>query len=174
MFALGAAALSLPPIFKAMPWIAPGSVAYDIWPRGWPTAWVVEIVAHLTMTHGLFPNGLLPDVWFSFLSAAWSLSTEWQFYVLALWLGRWRIGAEWLAVSFLVLAVAGLAWHMTAPESWQFSRAFLPNKAEYFALGIASGGWVDRRSKRLVRDCSRRDPDPVRGKRRSPGNCCRR
>jgi peptidoglycan/LPS O-acetylase OafA/YrhL len=148
MFALGAAALSLPPIFKAMPWIAPGSVAYDIWPRGWPTNWVVEIAAHLTMTHGLFPNGLLPDVWLSFLSAAWSLSTEWQFYVLALLLGRSRMGAEWLAVSFLVLAVAGLAWDMTAPESWQFSRAFLPNKAEYFALGIASGGWVDRRSRR--------------------------
>jgi hypothetical protein len=25
-----------------------------------------------------------------------------------------------------------------APEPWQFSRAFLPNKAQYFALGIAS------------------------------------
>ena len=34
------------------------------------------------MTHGLFPNGVLPDVWVGFLGAAWSLSTEWQFYLL--------------------------------------------------------------------------------------------
>ena len=42
------------------------------------------------MTHGLFPDGGLPDVWVSFLGAAWSLSTEWQFYLLALLLSAGR------------------------------------------------------------------------------------
>jgi peptidoglycan/LPS O-acetylase OafA/YrhL len=102
----------------------------------------VEIAAHLTMTHGLFPNGLLPHVWVRFLGAAWSLSTEWQFYVLALALGC-AIGScprrvERMTRCLLVLAVAGLAWRHFAPASWQFSRAFLPNKAAYFALGMAS------------------------------------
>jgi peptidoglycan/LPS O-acetylase OafA/YrhL len=81
------------------------------------------------MTHGLFPNALLPDAWNSFLAAAWSLSTEWQFYVLALLLGRTRMSVERLVTAFLLLAVAGLAWDMSAPEAWRFSRAFLPNKA---------------------------------------------
>ena len=146
MFAVGIAAQLLPPTFDDMPWIAPGDVAFDIWPRGWPTAWLAEIVAHLTMTHGLFPNGVLPDVWVSYLGAAWSLSTEWQFYIVVLVLGRSRMGPQWLAGAFLVLAIAGLAWDAEAPDAWRFSRAFLPNKAQYFALGIASSVWLDRRS----------------------------
>jgi peptidoglycan/LPS O-acetylase OafA/YrhL len=107
---------------------------------------MTELIAHLTMTHGLFPDGVLPNVWVSYLGAAWSLSTEWQFYVLALALGRSRVGAERLAGTFLILAVAGTAWDLLAPDDWRFSRAFLPNKAQYFALGIASASWIDRRS----------------------------
>jgi peptidoglycan/LPS O-acetylase OafA/YrhL len=148
MLAAGIAVQPLPAAFEAMPWIDPGSIARDIWSQGWPNAWAAEIAAHLTMTHGLVPNGLLPDVWVSFLGAAWSLSTEWQFYVLALVIGRSRMGTERLAAVFLLLAVAGLAWDLVAPDAWRFSRAFLPNKAHYFALGIASAIWVDRRTVR--------------------------
>jgi peptidoglycan/LPS O-acetylase OafA/YrhL len=147
--AMLAAAIVLQPMpapFSAMPWIAQYGLARDIIPQGWPANWAVEIVAHLTMTHGLFPNGMLPDAWNSFLAAAWSLSTEWQFYVLALLLGRTRMGAERLITVFLLLAAMGLAWDATVPDAWRFSRAFLPNKAQYFALGIASAVWADRRS----------------------------
>jgi peptidoglycan/LPS O-acetylase OafA/YrhL len=136
----------LPAPFPAMPWIAPDGIARDIIPQGWPSNWAVEIAAHVTMTHGLFPNALLPDAWNSFLAAAWSLSTEWQFYVVALLLGRARMSAGRLVPLFLLLAVLGLAWDLTVPEGWRFSRAFLPNKAQYFALGIASAVWADRGS----------------------------
>jgi peptidoglycan/LPS O-acetylase OafA/YrhL len=65
------------------------------------------------------------------------LSTEWQFYVLMVLLGR-RFGrTPW---TLLGLAAVGMAWDVWAPEGWQFSRAFLPNKAAYFALGVASAG----------------------------------
>jgi peptidoglycan/LPS O-acetylase OafA/YrhL len=37
---------------------------------------------------------------------------------------------------------------MAAPVEWRFSRAFLPNKAQYFALGIASAVWANRQSLR--------------------------
>jgi peptidoglycan/LPS O-acetylase OafA/YrhL len=148
MFAAAIVLQPLPAPFAAMPWIAPGGLAHDIIPQDWPTNWAVEIAAHLTMTHGLFPNFLLPDAWNSFLAAAWSLSTEWQFYILALLLGRARLSADRLIAVFLLVALAGVAWDMGAPESWRFSRAFLPNKAQYFALGIASAVWVDRRSLR--------------------------
>lgn len=149
MFAAGVAVQLLPQSFASMPWIVSVDLARGIWSQGWPAHWAVEIAAHVTMTHGLFPNGVLPDVWVSFLGAAWSLSTEWQFYLLALLLGRARLGFGRMAELFLGLAVVGLAWDMAAPESWRFSRAFLPNKAHYFALGIASAGLIHGGSKRL-------------------------
>src|SRR5579872_4890824 len=137
VFALAVVVQPIATGFERMAWIGPDSPARFIWSGGWPSAWGVFVLTHLTMTHGLFPNGVLPDVWVGFLGAAWSLSTEWQFYVLALLIGR-RLGLRALAWLFLAVAAASIAWHATAPDAWQFSRAFLPNKAQYFALGIAS------------------------------------
>jgi len=143
-FATALQPLALP--FPAMPWIGPASPAREIWSGGWPPAWAGELAAHLTMTHGLFPHAVLPYAWVSFLGAAWSLSTEWQFYVLLAALAaargpRARAGLPWL---FLALAVAGLAWSHLAPPDWRFSRAFLGNEAQYFALGTAGADWLDR------------------------------
>src|SRR6202012_6071076 len=56
MLAVGVAVQALPVDFSPMPWIAPGSQARDIWSGGWPQAWLTEIAAHLTMTHGLLPD----------------------------------------------------------------------------------------------------------------------
>ncbi|MGA8197624.1 MAG: acyltransferase [Acetobacteraceae bacterium] len=134
------AAVAVQPLatgFERMAWIGPDSPARFIWSGGWPNDWGLFIAAHLTMTHGLFPDGVLPDVWVGFLGAAWSLSTEWQFYLLALLIGG-RLGLRALAWLFLVVSATAIAWHALVPDAWQFSRAFLPNKAQYFALGIAS------------------------------------
>jgi len=137
MFALAVIALALPGDITGLSWLPPDSLARDIWSDGWPSAWPIEIATHLTMTHGLLPNGMVPGGWISFLGAAWSLSTEWQFYVLAMWLGVWT-GPRRMAEAFLLLSAAGLLWQAFAPPQWVFSRAFLPNKAQFFALGIAS------------------------------------
>ncbi len=134
--------------FDRMPWIGPDNAARTICVMAWPHAWPAEIAAHLTMTHGLFPNAILPDVWVSFLGSAWSLSTEWQFYLLALLV--WRSGNGPLSNLLLALAAAGLAWSALAAEHWQFSRAFLPNKAHFFALGVASAGIVRGDQNRLA------------------------
>jgi len=123
--------------FERMAWIAPDSPARDIWSSGWPSAWGIFIATHLTMTHGMFPNGVLPDVWVGFLGAAWSLSTEWQFYLLALLFGSF-LGLRRMAWLFLAMSAAAVVWQAAVPDTWQFSRAFLPNKAQYFALGVVS------------------------------------
>ncbi len=142
--------------FVRMPWIGPDSPARAIWSDGWPAAWVAELAAHLTMLHGLFPNAVLPDAWVSFLGAAWSLSTEWQFYALVALigarLGRGEDGRWRLVLLLLGIALAGLAWRTMTPPGWWFSRAFLPNKAMYFALGVASAGLIEdpRRWPRFV------------------------
>jgi peptidoglycan/LPS O-acetylase OafA/YrhL len=121
--------------FERMPWVGSDDAARTICVKSWPDAWIPEIVAHLTMTHGLFPNAVWPNVWVSLLGAAWSLSTEWQFYLLALLVaGR----SHRLCGLLLGLAVVGAAWRLTMPVPWQFSRAFLMNKGHFFALGVAS------------------------------------
>jgi peptidoglycan/LPS O-acetylase OafA/YrhL len=145
------AAVAVQPLatgFERMAWIGPDSPARFIWSGGWPNDWRLFIAAHLTMTHGLFPDGVLPDVWVGFLGAAWSLSTEWQFYLLALLVGG-RLTLRSLAWLFLTISATAVAWHAVAPDAWQFSRAFLPNKAQYFALGIASAVVVRKGDKGL-------------------------
>ena len=137
VFALAVAVQPLQTGFEQMAWIGPDSPARSIWSGGWPQDWGGFVATHMTMTHGLFPNGVLPNVWVGFLGAAWSLSTEWQFYLLALLIGA-RFGPRWMAWLFLAMSAASIAWHAMVPESWQFSRAFLPNKAQYFALGVVS------------------------------------
>jgi peptidoglycan/LPS O-acetylase OafA/YrhL len=135
--------------YGRMPWIGPDSAARTICISVWPSWWRAEILAHLTMTHGLLPNAVLPDVWVSFLGSAWSLSTEWQFYVLALVL--YASGAGRLRTVLLFLAVVGVAWHGLVPEDWQFSRACLLNKGHFFALGVASAAVVRGERHGLVR-----------------------
>ncbi len=136
VLALAVVVQPLPCGFALMPWIGADSAAHDICSDRWQQPWPAEVAAHVVMAHGLFPNGVLPNAWVSFLGSAWSLSTEWQFYVLAMF--AWRHGERRMIRALLMLAVAGMAWHAMAPEPWQFSRAFLPNRAHFFALGVAS------------------------------------
>jgi peptidoglycan/LPS O-acetylase OafA/YrhL len=137
VFAFAIVVQPLATSFEDMAWIGPDSGARYLWAGGWPSNWGIGIATHLTMTHGLFPDGVLPGAWVAFLGTAWSLSTEWQFYVLALLLGH-RLGLVRMAALFLALAAVSLIWQVAMPEAWQFSRAFLPNKAQYFALGVVS------------------------------------
>ena len=139
VLALAVPLVLLPQGVAALPWI--GGTATEMLQSGaWPAHGWARLAAHLTMTHGLFPRFVLPYVWLTYLGAAWSLSTEWQFYVLIALVGGTRIGLWRLAALFLVLAALGAAWQAAAPHDWGFTRAFLPNKAHYFALGIAGAG----------------------------------
>lgn len=128
--------------FALLPWLHPGDAAHQIWEVGLPHPLAAHIALHLALIQGALPRAMLPDAEFSLLGPAWSLSTEWQFYALIALLmtriGNDRRGLARLTVIFLALALAGRAYAGLAPPSWQFGRAFLPNQAAYFALGIAA------------------------------------
>ncbi len=125
----------------AMPWARAGSL---FWSPGLPPHALWHVLAHVLLVQGLIPQNILPYAYVTLLGPAWSLSTEWQFYILIGLFARSRTGG--LALALLALAAA---YHLLWPVgAWQFSRAFLPSAAAFFALGLASamalrgGGWA--------------------------------
>jgi peptidoglycan/LPS O-acetylase OafA/YrhL len=144
--AVAVAALSCGDPFRVLPWLADSRAALDIAEAAWPQPWLAHLAAHVTLTQGLLPPAVLPDVEFTILGPAWSLSTEWQFYLVVAAIlavrGPPRPGsADWRAFAAATLAVGAMGLLMgPLPVPWQPGRAFLPHEAWYFALGIASHG----------------------------------
>jgi peptidoglycan/LPS O-acetylase OafA/YrhL len=96
-----------------------------------------HLAAHLTLLHGAIPNQILPASEYMFLDPAWSLSLEWQFYLVApliLVALRTRMGRFFIA-SATVCAYAAYQ------QGWLgqfFDPSFLPGAGLYFAVGIAT------------------------------------
>jgi peptidoglycan/LPS O-acetylase OafA/YrhL len=132
---------------SAMPWISPTSYAGLLWAL--PPRLLWHILAHATLVHGLIPQGVLPWAWITVLGPAWSLSTEWQFYiVMGLLLPRMQGSRRLMHFAYLMLGL-GVFYHALSPllpAYWQFSRAFLPDAAPYFALGLAAAVWMRSRN----------------------------
>jgi peptidoglycan/LPS O-acetylase OafA/YrhL len=97
----------------------------------------LHVLAHLSMLHGAINSSVLPFSQYAFNAPAWSISLEWQFYLIAplvISLARRWETLLWLAMATAVLEFAyqfGLFGSFDLP-------AFLPGAAGYFGLGIAS------------------------------------
>jgi peptidoglycan/LPS O-acetylase OafA/YrhL len=127
-----------------LPWTAGVPLADDILGGGMPPALGWHVAAHLVLVQGLLPQGLLPFAYVTLLGPAWSLSAEWQFYLLiALVLARLP-GFDRLSRFTIWLLATGIVYHLVEPllpDYWRFSRAFLPDAAPWFTLGLASAVW---------------------------------
>jgi len=92
---------------------------------------------HLGLLHGAVPRELLFDSPDMLLPPAWSLSLEWQFYLVAplvVWAARRKLASIALAIVIDALFVAyahGRFGSFQAPS-------FLPGAGLFFAVGIAS------------------------------------
>jgi peptidoglycan/LPS O-acetylase OafA/YrhL len=90
-----------------------------------------HVLAHVPLAQGLIPNGILDSAAYTIVGQAWSISLEWQFYLLAPFIvslitspRKWPI----VLVAAAALMVA-TAW---------FSGAFLGAKILHFLVGISS------------------------------------
>jgi peptidoglycan/LPS O-acetylase OafA/YrhL len=119
-----------------MPWV--GQAGQNIWEPNLPPHLAWHIAAHAVLAQGIIPQGLLPYAYVTLLGPAWSLSTEWQFYLLVGLCAPRRLAG--FALGLLALGIAYHFCHL--PPEWQFSRAFLPDAAPFFALGLASAVWL--------------------------------
>lgn len=139
--------LSLAPQFPPLPWLVQGDAGHQIWATGLPRPVLAHVAAHLTLLQGAIPHEALPYAAFSLLGPAWSLSTEFQFYLMIALFAGWagdmgtgpgENGLTRLALGCAALALLGLIYAHLVPAGWRFGRAFLPNASVYFGLGIAS------------------------------------
>jgi peptidoglycan/LPS O-acetylase OafA/YrhL len=99
------------------------------------TNFAAHLVAHLSLLHGAIPNTILRDSQYMFLGPAWSLSLEWQFYLIApMWV--WAIQKK----PFLTVAVtliAAVIYKMALAKGF-FNPSFLPGAALWFLVGMAT------------------------------------
>ncbi len=99
---------------------------------------------HITMLHGLIPDSLLPHSTSAILSPAWSLSLEWQFYLLApIIIGLMARSLESMFITALVLYLLGLIAKSGVIGTWNYP-AFLFTSIQYFLIGIISRLMIEK------------------------------
>ena len=97
----------------------------------------LHVLAHLTMLHGAIGNDVLPFSEYAFNIPAWSISLEWQFYVIAPFVLTIVMRRKHLILVAIVLAVIEAAFRIHLFDDFR-QPSFLPAATTYFAIGIAS------------------------------------
>lgn len=123
----------MPSLLAAMNWRNMDYINYYIKPvlaaaQAQPVA---HLLAHLSMLFGAIPETILPHAESTLLAPAWSISLEWQYYLLAPFLA-------WFACRPAGLLVLGLVSCGEVVYSHYWGSAFLPEKLPLFLIGIGS------------------------------------
>ncbi|HVP85358.1 MAG TPA: acyltransferase [Rhizomicrobium sp.] len=90
-----------------------------------------HFLVHLTMLHGLVPNSILAPSSLAIVRQAWSISVEWQFYLVAPLLFFLLRDRPWM----FALAVAGV---VAIHTRYWLDVGFAINQGGFFLIGIAS------------------------------------
>jgi peptidoglycan/LPS O-acetylase OafA/YrhL len=136
--AMGAAAMPLyVRAMAAAPWHSTTADLLNDWLSAQAAHPWAHFLAHISMLHGMLSYNLLPGAPFVYLPPAWSLSLEWQFYLLA----PFAIAAvrNYIGATLLLIACFGGSYlfHHGVFGAFHFA-SFLPGAAPLFAVGIAS------------------------------------
>jgi len=105
-------------------WIVPAATAQAAHP-------IAHLLAHLTLLFGMIPDRILPGAPVTLLGPAWSITLEWQYYLVAPLLARWVCSRSGLLLVGLVCSCDFMFVHF-------WSTSFLPIKLPLFLVGIGS------------------------------------
>jgi peptidoglycan/LPS O-acetylase OafA/YrhL len=97
-----------------------------------------HLFAHITMMHGAIPDQVLPFAAVSFVGTAWSLSLEWQFYLVAPFLIALVRRPAVAAILLLACYIGFYLFLHGKFGTFAGTTSFLPGAAPLFAIGIAS------------------------------------
>jgi peptidoglycan/LPS O-acetylase OafA/YrhL len=126
-------------VLRELPW-GPATTYYpeliasseQVWSQKW-----LHAILHLLNIHGTIPNSVLPFASGAILGVAWSISLEWQFYVVAPLLVKNSTKSRDLRWGLILLmGLSAVALNMYVPLG--FPKAFLLASFGYFMCGIAS------------------------------------
>lgn len=124
-------------IFASFPWVGEYEMRQDRI-AATQAHWWQHLAAHLTLLHGVVPDNVLKYSTSSFLGPAWSLSLEWQFYLVApliLWFMTRGLQSALLTVGAL-LGLSIVA-KVSVEHLYQYP-AMLLLSIQYFVVGIVS------------------------------------
>ncbi len=95
-----------------------------------------HLSAHALMLHGVIPDQVLPDSTNAILTPAWSISLEWQFYLVApvVYAFLQRSPKYFLIISGMVMLCSKFAYVV----GYYPNPGFLPLKADFFWVGGVS------------------------------------
>jgi peptidoglycan/LPS O-acetylase OafA/YrhL len=105
-------------------WLSPAVTAQTAHP-------IAHLLAHLTLLFGIIPEKIMPSAAVTLLGPAWSITLEWQYYLLAPLLAR----LIFFRTGLLLLGLVGACGFILA-HFW--STSFLPLKLPLFLVGIGS------------------------------------
>jgi peptidoglycan/LPS O-acetylase OafA/YrhL len=124
-------------IFASLPWVG-GHEMHQDRIEATQAHWQQHLAAHLTLLHGVVPDNVLQYSTSSFLGPAWSLSLEWQFYLVApliLWL--MTRGPQSALLTVGVLLGLSIISKVTVEHLYQYP-AMLLLSIQFFLVGIVS------------------------------------
>lgn len=136
-------------VIATTPWANPEQAAAHAATRA---ALPQHVALHAILAHGLIGDSILHGAVMSILAPAWSLSLEWQYYLVAPLLVRAllhsRISIALAAVGICSVAAIG-AYAAGGATEWRYP-AFLPLMIGFFLLGSSTrmvlGGIRDHRA----------------------------
>jgi peptidoglycan/LPS O-acetylase OafA/YrhL len=100
---------------------------------------------HAVMLHGVMPEEWLDRSAIMMLGPSWSISLEWQFYLVApaiVWLLAKRAYLAFALLCAVACVTAATTWHLFGTTLTFPHGAFLPVSLRYFLLGVVSAWWL--------------------------------
>lgn len=95
-----------------------------------------HLILHATMLHGIIPYNILPHASGAILNPAWSISLEWQFYLIAPLI--FFITKKYRKTGLLIVVLTFIILSKAANHYGNWDGAFLLSKIQFFLLGMFS------------------------------------